>query len=133
MHDEKSSEPAKQSHEDGQIDDENVHNVCISQDFEVSARSIRLMIIKRKTTPEEPADQAPDSSSDAAAEEAFKKFYLRKITEELAEDLDQARSAPDFSERSLPILIEALQQGVGTFSRDERIRIGRIGLGVDRS
>ncbi|KAF2239464.1 hypothetical protein EV356DRAFT_528062 [Viridothelium virens] len=68
--------------------------------------------------------------SDIEAEEAFKGFYLRKVTEELAEDLDKARSASDFSERSLPILIEALKQGVGTFTKEERIRIGRANASI---
>lgn len=53
----------------------------------------------------------------------FASYYLRKITQELADDLDKIRSANDFSERSLPILIHALQQGQGIFSEEEKAMI----------
>ncbi|KAL9078593.1 MAG: hypothetical protein Q9157_002476 [Trypethelium eluteriae] len=89
-----------------------------------------LTAAKNNPTSEESLAKRGKYLSDIEAEEAFKGFYLRKVTEELAEDLDKARSASDFSERSLPILIEALQQGVGTFTKEERIRIGRANASI---
>jgi hypothetical protein len=53
----------------------------------------------------------------------FASYYLRKITQELADDLDKVRSANDFSEKSLPTLIHALQQGQGIFSEEEKAMI----------
>jgi len=50
----------------------------------------------------------------------FASFYLRTITKELSDDLDKIRSANDFSEKSVPILIHALQQGHQIFSNEER-------------
>jgi len=55
----------------------------------------------------------------------FASFYLRTITKELSDDLDKIRSANDFSEQSVPILIHALQQGHQIFSNEERERIMR--------
>ncbi|KAI9703970.1 MAG: hypothetical protein M1820_005752 [Bogoriella megaspora] len=81
--------------------------------------------IEQKQTSISPGRQA-GPLTDAAAEEAFQNFYLQKATEEFAEDLDAVRSAGDFSDRSLPILINALKQGTSTFSRNERMRIGRV-------
>jgi ribosome assembly protein 3 len=42
---------------------------------------------------------------------------------ELQDDLDKVRSAGDFSEASLPLLIRALQQGEALFSDEEKKRI----------
>jgi len=50
----------------------------------------------------------------------FSSFYMRRVTTELADDLDKVRNAKDFDESSLPILIHALQQGQELFSPDER-------------
>jgi len=45
---------------------------------------------------------------------------MRRVTTELADDLDKVRNAKDFEESSLPILIHALQQGQELFSTEER-------------
>ena len=66
-----------------------------------------------RSEPESPQDSKHD----------FASFYLRRITEELADDLDKVRSANDFSESSLPILIHALQQGQSIFSEEEKRRV----------
>jgi ribosome assembly protein 3 len=42
---------------------------------------------------------------------------------ELEEDLDKIRSAGDFQDSSLPILISALKQGERIFSSEEKNRI----------
>ncbi|KAL9094838.1 MAG: hypothetical protein Q9165_002787 [Trypethelium subeluteriae] len=112
-------------------DHANLNKSSYAERIEENASVAELPEVGHETTQEnnasseEPLAKKGKYLSDLEAEEAFKNFYLRKVTEELAEDLDKARSASDFSERSLPILIEALQQGVGTFTKEERIRIGR--------
>ena len=42
---------------------------------------------------------------------------------EFAEDLDHVRSADDFDNKSLPVLVTALKQGVTILSPKERERI----------
>lgn len=54
---------------------------------------------------------------------AFDEFYLKKVTNEFSDDLDQLRNANDFSEDSVAILISALQQGTSLFSMEEKRRI----------
>lgn len=56
-------------------------------------------------------------------EDDFSSYYLRKVTMELEEDLDKIRSAGDFTDSSLPILITALRQGEAVFSHEEKQRI----------
>ena len=68
-----------------------------------------------------PLRSKPESWQDSKRD--FASFYLRKITEELADELDKVRSANDFSEGSLPILIHALQQGQSIFSEEEKRRV----------
>ncbi|RKF64622.1 putative ribosome assembly protein 3 protein [Erysiphe neolycopersici] len=54
---------------------------------------------------------------------AFAEFYLKNVTNEFADDLDQLRNADDFKEDSIPVLISALQQGTSLFSIEEQRRI----------
>ena len=56
-------------------------------------------------------------------EKSFDDFYLRQVTQEFANDLDKLRSAKDFSERSVKVLVEALKQGSACFSVEEREKI----------
>ena len=58
------------------------------------------------------------------SEKAFEDFYLKQATKEFANDIDKLRSAPDFNERHVPVLIRALRQGTACFSREERVRVG---------
>lgn len=53
----------------------------------------------------------------------FTSWYLRKVTQELEDDLDKVRGSGDFNETSLPVLINALQQGESIFSAEEKRRI----------
>ena len=66
----------------------------------------------------------PQKQPQINPEQAFEEFYLRQATKEFANDLDKLRSAPDFNERSLPILIDALKQGTACFSKEERKKVG---------
>ncbi|KAF1808462.1 hypothetical protein P152DRAFT_217849 [Eremomyces bilateralis CBS 781.70] len=59
-------------------------------------------------------------------DEEFVPFYLRQVTTELSDDLDKLRNATDFSAKSLPILIQALQEGHIIFSPEQKARIMRV-------
>ena len=61
----------------------------------------------------EPASKDPD----------FESFYLRKVTNEFADDLEKLRGASDFGEKSLPILISALKQGASIYSEAEKKKV----------
>ncbi|KAF2096359.1 hypothetical protein NA57DRAFT_21283, partial [Rhizodiscina lignyota] len=50
----------------------------------------------------------------------FSQFYLRHVTAALADDLDKVRSASDFNDDRLGMLIRALKQGEATFSDEEK-------------
>ncbi|MCJ1390884.1 hypothetical protein MMC18_003745 [Xylographa bjoerkii] len=63
------------------------------------------------------ASQAPPQAP------TFESFYLQAVTREFADDIDKVRNASDFKDSSLPILIEALRQGVGIYGEDERERV----------
>jgi ribosome assembly protein 3 len=54
--------------------------------------------------------------------EEFESIYLRKVTAELADDLDKVREAKDFKSSSLPMLIHALKQGGSMYSAEEKRR-----------
>lgn len=56
-------------------------------------------------------------------EEEFDSIYIRKITTELADDLDKVREAQDFKANSIPMLIHALKQGESLFSVEEKRRV----------
>ncbi len=73
-----------------------------------------------------PAAAASSPAQPLQPAQDFSSFYLRKVTAELADDLDKVRQAGDFrAGTSLPMLIHALQQGEGIFSMEERKRIVR--------
>ena len=59
------------------------------------------------------------------AEEAFTSYYLRQLTSEFSTDLDKLRTAADFNDRSVEILVEALKQGRSCFDKEQRLVIGR--------
>lgn len=53
----------------------------------------------------------------------FKSFYLQQATQEYAEDLDKVRTADDFKNDALSLLIKALEQGTETFTTEEKRRV----------
>jgi hypothetical protein len=65
---------------------------------------------------------------EAAAEQNFASFYLRQTTQEFADDLDKLRTASDFNDRSVELLVDSLQKGTACFSKQDRIRVGRAGM-----
>lgn len=48
---------------------------------------------------------------------------MKRVTAEFADDIDKLRNAPDFSEKSVPVLIQALRQGVNGFSEEEKEKV----------
>ncbi|ORX92551.1 ribosome-assembly protein 3-domain-containing protein [Clohesyomyces aquaticus] len=62
-------------------------------------------------------------SSATRTEHDFASMYLRKVTIELADDLDKVREANDFTNRSMPMLIHALRQGESIFGAEEKRRV----------
>ncbi|KAI4718095.1 hypothetical protein E4T48_05714 [Aureobasidium sp. EXF-10727] len=83
----------------------------------------------RSSSPEEDQTILPSTIGpqvgDAEAEDAFTSFYLRQMTTEFAEDLDKIRSAGDFNDKSLGLLIGALKQGRECFDRHDRLAVGK--------
>ncbi|MCJ1274097.1 hypothetical protein MMC21_001892 [Puttea exsequens] len=69
--------------------------------------------------PQETSDEKPKPNPD----ESFESYYLRLITASFPDDIDKVRSAPDFKDSSMPVLIEALKQGVHSFTDEEKARI----------
>ena len=57
----------------------------------------------------------------------FESRYLRHFTKEFADDLDKLRKAPDFTERSVPILLEAIKMCGDMYTEEQK----RILLGED--
>jgi ribosome assembly protein 3 len=68
---------------------------------------------------------------DAEVSVAFNKYYMQKVTEEFADDLDHIRSADDFKDKALVVLVNALQQGMEIFSKEEQRRIVMAGRGQE--
>jgi len=83
------------------------------------------------TSPPSPTAAAPTERqiSEIEAEDAFTSFYLRQLTSDFAEDLDKIRSASDFRNSSVSMLVDALKQGRACFDRQERQGIGRAIVG----
>ena len=60
------------------------------------------------------------SQSSPPPKEDFESYYMKQVTAEFADDIDKLRNAPDFSEQSVPVLINALRQGANAFSEEEK-------------
>ena len=57
------------------------------------------------------------------APQTFEQYYLSTVTKEFASDIDKLRAAPDFRDHFVPILVEALGQGVSIYSDEEKARV----------
>ena len=77
----------------------------------------------RDTSPSPPPLPAPAVIPKSKIDEAFDSIYIRRITTELADDLDKVREAQDFKANSIPMLVHALKQGEGLFSTEEKRRV----------
>ncbi|KAI9724615.1 MAG: hypothetical protein M1828_003639 [Chrysothrix sp. TS-e1954] len=77
-----------------------------------------------------PSDAQTPQDRPNPARTDFETWYLRAVTAQYAEDLDKLRNAPDFRDGFVPQLVDALRQGAGCFSREEReLVMGRGGGG----
>lgn len=70
-----------------------------------------------------PVVRSASSMMNSQAQENFSALYLRKVTVELADDLDKVREAQDFKASSVPMLIHALKQGESLYSVEEKRRV----------
>lgn len=70
-----------------------------------------------------PTTASAPPKSDKEVESDFAAYYLQRATREFAEDLDKVRGASDFKNDAVPLLVNALQQGMALFSDKERRRI----------
>lgn len=77
----------------------------------------------RDTSPSPPPLPAPAVIPKSKTDEDFDSIYIRRITTELADDLDKVREAQDFKANSIPMLVHALKQGEGLFSTEEKRRV----------
>ena len=63
----------------------------------------------------------PYQNSDPPKEkESFESYYLRQITNEFADDIDKIRNAPDFTEKSVHVLVDALKQSGAHFTEEQQ-------------
>ncbi|KAK0610445.1 ribosome-assembly protein 3-domain-containing protein [Bombardia bombarda] len=70
------------------------------------------------------ADSSKSSKkTDQQVASDFTSYYLQRVTQEFAEDLDKVRTADDFKNDALPLLVNALQQGTALFSPEDQRRI----------
>jgi len=65
----------------------------------------------------------PTKTPDADVNSEFTSYYLHRATQEFAEDLDKVRTAEDFKNDALNVLVNALQQGTAMFSPEEQRRV----------
>lgn len=79
------------------------------------------------TKSEEPVSPAEDPTAEASPppKEDFESYYIKRVTAEFADDIDKLRNAPDFSEESVPVLIQALKQGSKGFSDEDKEKVMR--------
>ncbi|KAI4274413.1 MAG: hypothetical protein LQ337_003948 [Flavoplaca oasis] len=81
------------------------------------------------SSPHEPAE--PDLPSppkqtgpfEKPEEIDFETFYLKQVTTEFADDLDKLRNASDFTENSMPVLIDALKATARMYSDEEKAEV----------
>ncbi|KAL2115079.1 hypothetical protein VTJ04DRAFT_10742 [Mycothermus thermophilus] len=73
--------------------------------------------------------QQQKAISDQQVQAEFTSYYLQRATQEFANDLDKVRSADDFKNDALHVLIGALQQGTALFSPEEQRRVVTAGFG----
>ncbi|KAI4189059.1 MAG: hypothetical protein L6R41_001726 [Letrouitia leprolyta] len=82
---------------------------------------------KSNPNPSGTARISPKNENDghpAESEETdFDSYYLKQVTAEFADDLDNLRKASDFNEDFLPILIGALKGTAGVYSEEEKAKV----------
>jgi len=69
------------------------------------------------------ADSQQPRKTDKEVSSEFTSYYLQRATQEFAEDLDKVRTADDFKNDAIHVLVNALQQGTEMFSPEEQRRV----------
>ncbi|KAL8743798.1 MAG: hypothetical protein Q9184_008074 [Pyrenodesmia sp. 2 TL-2023] len=90
-----------------------------------SGESLTATTAKPSKAIESTSEHLEQAAPPATAEEEeldFESFYLKQLTAEFADDLDKLRTAGDFNERSVPILIDALKATAGVYSEEEKAK-----------
>ncbi|CAL8577770.1 hypothetical protein XPA_003586 [Xanthoria parietina] len=79
---------------------------------------------KNKSQQQQQQQQQPDpannNNNQPEATDDFESFHLQQVTAEFADDLDKLRNASDFTDKSMPVLIEALKDTARTYSEEEK-------------
>lgn len=88
---------------------------------------IESSVLTKESQMTNPKPAVPSKTPQEKLDADFEVFYLRQVTSEFAGDLEKLRSAPDFKDSSVPVLVRALKQGTTTFSDDEK----RMVLGLE--
>ncbi|CCX16506.1 Similar to Ribosome assembly protein 3; acc. no. Q6C818 [Pyronema omphalodes CBS 100304] len=57
---------------------------------------------------------------DPLSAQKFEEYYLQLVTQEFGDDLNNVRLSKDFGDKSLPMLVRSLKQGVNIFELDEK-------------
>ncbi|RKF79905.1 putative ribosome assembly protein 3 protein [Golovinomyces cichoracearum] len=70
--------------------------------------------------------------TDGEISATFSKVYQHMVTTEFSNDIELLRSADDFNDTSIPILINALQQGTSLFTIEEQRRVVLASLKNDK-
>jgi ribosome assembly protein 3 len=80
------------------------------------------------SSPSSPTLSQPAQPSSTQPEaQDFSSWYLSAVTSEFADDIEKLRSATDFKDSSVGILIEALKEGAELFGEEERALV--LGMG----
>jgi ribosome assembly protein 3 len=64
---------------------------------------------------------------DSEVRAEFEQYYLQRATRELAEDLDKVRTADDFKNDAISILVHALKQGAEMWDLEDKRGIVEAG------
>ncbi|KAI4105525.1 MAG: hypothetical protein LQ339_003367 [Xanthoria mediterranea] len=80
--------------------------------------SLRAQTITKQNNSQQQPDPANNNQPEGTDD--FEGFYLQQVTAEFADDLDKLRNASDFTDKSMPVLIEALKDTARTYSEKEK-------------
>lgn len=87
---------------------------------DVAATKLNPDTSKLSSTSPENANNEPPAEPE---ETDFDSYYLKQVTNEFADDLDNLRKAGDFNEEFLPILIGGLKGTAGVYSEEEKAKV----------
>ena len=121
--------PKKEKKRNATSEDQSGAGVDVAQDRH-PAESLQVIIVpcKGSHTRLDDWNQHSDDAEElhASSEPAdFESLYLQQATREFADDIDKLRKAGDFTDRSVPILVDALKQGAHLFSEEDKKKLMR--------